>query len=152
MTKQHIRGRGPAAIASAVLFALGVGGCSTRDAYEPSGANAKDGGLATPDAPPAQRDGNGTPDQDGAAMDDGGGTTSDVSLATDSATDATRDRSDDARTISPDAGSAAPYGGLRRSNVVIGNVFLSQPGSIAFVSNDEAAVLMQVGWSDKPGT
>jgi hypothetical protein len=31
-------------------------------------------------------------------------------------------------------------------------VFLTQPGGIAFVANDEAAILMQVGWSGAPGT
>jgi hypothetical protein len=47
---------------------------------------------------------------------------------------------------------AVPYNGARQSNVVIGNVFLTQPGAIAFVSNDQAGVLMQVGWSGTPGT
>jgi hypothetical protein len=45
-----------------------------------------------------------------------------------------------------------PYTGLRQSNVIIGNVFLANLGAVAFVSNDEAAVLMQVSSSDIPGT
>jgi hypothetical protein len=48
--------------------------------------------------------------------------------------------------------TVVPYTGLRQSNVVIGNVFLFNLGAVAFVSNDEAAVLMQVSSSDIPGT
>src|ERR1700677_3287558 len=70
------------------------------------------------------------------------------------------DGSDDRPILASDASSSAdaataaepPYAGLRQSNVVIGNVFLTQPGGIAFVSNDEAGILMQVGWSGAPGT
>ncbi len=70
------------------------------------------------------------------------------------------DGSDGHPIVSSDASSSGdvadvaivPYSGLRQSNVVIGNVFLTQPGGIAFVANDEAGILMQVGWSGTPGT
>ncbi|HEY1537183.1 MAG TPA: hypothetical protein VGF76_24350, partial [Polyangiaceae bacterium] len=48
--------------------------------------------------------------------------------------------------------AVVPYTGLRQSNVIIGNVFLFNLDAVAFVSNDEAAVLLQVSADDKPGT
>ena len=138
MSEQRIR-RARLVLASAALISLGC----------------------APAAPSAPRDGSGTAgDHEGPAADAGRGDAPDASRPTGAAPDASLDRSDDLPTISPDAsssgdaatGAAVPYGGLRQSNVVIGNVFLSQPGAIAFVANDQAGFLMQVGWSGTPGT
>jgi hypothetical protein len=91
---------------------------------------------------------------------EGPGVGSDGSAASGDSGSSASDGSDERPILASDASSSAdadtaatpPYVGLRQSNVVIGNVFLSQPGGIAFVSNDEAAILMQVGWSGTPGT
>ena len=91
---------------------------------------------------------------------EGQGIGGDGSAASGDSGSSSSDGSDDRPVLASDASSSTdaatvatpPYAGLRQSNVVIGNVFLSQPGAIAFVSNDEAGILMQVGWSGTPGT
>src|SRR5580700_1852910 len=85
----------------------------------------------------------------GQSAGEGSGAGSDGSAANGDSGSSESDGSDDRPVLGSDARSSAdaapiatpPYGGLRQSNVVIGNVFLTQPGGIAFVSNDEAAVL-----------
>jgi len=130
------------------FIALGIGGCATGSAEISSygGPDAiADGSVATPDASLALPDGNSMPgEHEGSAVDEDAVVASDALRTTDSS----------------DAGSsgdvavkpAVPYTGARQSNVVIGNVFLTEPGAIAFVSNDQAGFLMRVGWSGTPST
>src|SRR5258708_4772980 len=146
-------------LSTIALIVMGVAGCAST-ADDAGGAGAVDssspgneaGPSGLPDAPTTQSDGSGSPGAE-AAQDDGRGFATDASL--DAATDAPAAPALDA---SPDSAMdasppATPYSGLRRSNVVIGNVFLCEPGAIAFVSNDEAGFLMRVGWSGtRPAT
>ena len=143
-------------LSTLALIALGVAGCASTagDAGGPGAVDSSSPGneagpSGSQDAPSAQSDGSGSPGAD-AAQDAGGGFATEASL--DAATDAPAAPALDA---SPDSAMdasppATPYSGLRQSNVVIGNVFLSEPGAIAFVSNDEAGFLMRVGWSGTP--
>ena len=128
-------------------IALGVGGCAGPAAGGPGG---------TVDASEASE----ASEAAGSAVDASDATQPPSPVMDASTGGSSRDGSGDVGADSSDAGSsgdvavkpAVPYTGARQSNVVIGNVFLSEPGAIAFVSNDQAGFLMRVGWSGTPPT